>query len=389
VAGLGASLALLGHKFEDDASAGGGGAGANERVLTEGIGVSESEAAIRRQPVLATDNVGAHAALTPRYGVQLFEQLGVLLSQITNQHGHISASDALGLHEIFQFGYPVSLTSGVGIAPAQLAQQLIRIVEALQLTPTLVPIFIYHLGLSDSVSLFDTLDRFFTGEVIETIAIAPTQSAVALRRDTVTEGLGIAGSLTTNLVLRVVTTDAIHITPAQALKMLYKPILTEEIELSAVYLSPGGGVITWTMNTRTGAVTEYDNYAFNSFARIGDKYIGASESGLYELLGDDDAGADIVATIRSGFAQWSGTHMGSFKGMYLATRGEGDFILKVITADNKEYHYAVAAQDSRTTKITTGKGLRARYFAFELISTGQDFNLDTIEFIPLVADRRV
>jgi hypothetical protein len=143
------------------------------------------------------------------------------------------------------------------------------------------------------------------------------------------------------------------------------------------------------MNTRTGAVTEYDNYAFNSFARIGDKYIGASESGLYELLGDDDAGADIVATIRSGFAQWSGTHMGSFKGMYLATRGEGDFILKVITADNKEYHYAVAAQDSRTTKITTGKGLRARYFAFELISTGQDFNLDTIEFIPLVADRRV
>jgi hypothetical protein len=36
-----------------------------------------------------------------------------------------------------------------------------------------------------------------------------------------------------------------------------------------------------------------------------------------------------------------------------------------------------------------GKGLRSRYFAFELVSTGQDFDLDTLEFIPLVADRRV
>ena len=43
----------------------------------------------------------------------------------------------------------------------------------------------------------------------------------------------------------------------------------------------------------------------------------------------------------------------------------------------------------KTTKVNLGKGLRARYFAFELVSTGQDFDLDTLEFIPLVAQRRV
>jgi hypothetical protein len=36
-----------------------------------------------------------------------------------------------------------------------------------------------------------------------------------------------------------------------------------------------------------------------------------------------------------------------------------------------------------------GKGQRARYFAFELISAGQDFDLDTIEFVPIVVQRRV
>jgi hypothetical protein len=43
----------------------------------------------------------------------------------------------------------------------------------------------------------------------------------------------------------------------------------------------------------------------------------------------------------------------------------------------------------KTARINIGKGIRARYFAFELISTGQDFDLDSLEFIPLVAKRRV
>ena len=43
----------------------------------------------------------------------------------------------------------------------------------------------------------------------------------------------------------------------------------------------------------------------------------------------------------------------------------------------------------KTTKVNMGKGLRARYFAYELISTGQDFDLDSVEFVPLVAQRRV
>jgi hypothetical protein len=39
--------------------------------------------------------------------------------------------------------------------------------------------------------------------------------------------------------------------------------------------------------------------------------------------------------------------------------------------------------------VPLGKGLRARYFSFELISDGADFDMDAIEFIPLVSHRRV
>jgi hypothetical protein len=96
-----------------------------------------------------------------------------------------------------------------------------------------------------------------------------------------------------------------------------------------------------------------------------------------------------VAQIKSGFAQWAGTKLTGFKGAYLGVRGGGDYVLKLETGDGNTYIYAVSAKDMATTKITLGKGLRARYFAFELISTGQDFDLDTIEFVPLIAERRV
>jgi hypothetical protein len=143
------------------------------------------------------------------------------------------------------------------------------------------------------------------------------------------------------------------------------------------------------MNTRTASVTEYGNYDFNSFARIDNTYLGASSSGLYELLGDDDAGTDIIAQIKSGFAQWGGARFSGFKAAYLGVRGEGDFVLRLTTGEGQTYNYSVSTRDMRSTKVHMGKGLRARYFAFELISTGQDFDLESIEFVPLVAERRV
>ena len=44
---------------------------------------------------------------------------------------------------------------------------------------------------------------------------------------------------------------------------------------------------------------------------------------------------------------------------------------------------------SSTLPDDIGKGLSARYFAFELTTPGQDFDLDSVEFIPMMRDRRV
>src|SRR5690606_33481148 len=128
------------------------------------------------------------------------------------------------------------------------------------------------------------------------------------------------------------------------------------------YLAPNGSITTWAMNTRTGAVTEYGNYAFNSFANFGNVYLGASDQGVHELRGDTDDGEDIIARLRSGYLQFGGTHLSRLKAAYISARGEGDVYLKIITADGAEYVYTVPTREMRSTKVHMGKGQRARYF---------------------------
>ena len=69
--------------------------------------------------------------------------------------------------------------------------------------------------------------------------------------------------------------------------------------------------------------------------------------------------------------------------------GEDQAILKLETKDGATYTYQIDTRDGRSSKVHMGKGQRSRYFAWELTTVGQDFDLDTLEFGPVRVDRRV
>lgn len=87
--------------------------------------------------------------------------------------------------------------------------------------------------------------------------------------------------------------------------------------------------------------------------------------------------------------QFGSVQLSRLKAAYLGMRGAGEYVLRIETGDGSIYDYGVSARDMRTTKVHMGKGQQARYFAFELLGSGADFDLDSIEFVPLVKQRRV
>ena len=91
-----------------------------------------------------------------------------------------------------------------------------------------------------------------------------------------------------------------------------------------------------------------------------------------------------------GYLQLNEKKMFGIKSAYVAIRGGGRFYLKLISGDGREYIYELKAQPNlMTTKVKVGKGIRTTYMAYELITEGQDFDLDSIEFLPMTSGRRV
>lgn len=358
-------------------------------ALQEQIGVTYRIAALRSIPTTLTDEIDLTDVAATFYGVLVVDRI---LTSLSTSVGAIYSPvivDTTRVADLLRPGAPAALTDAIGVALDAQVQQALIVIDALNLQPVIAPLMLYGRTVAETIRLATSLGRFFGGELTEALGILPMLDVYGKRAGTLTEGIGMMLTVTPQWLLQVTVADTIGIDDASILNLLYDGTLADGLEITAGYIAPDGSFTTWAMNTRSGAVTEYSNYAFNSFAQIGDVYYGASDSGLYQLLGDDDAGTDIVAQIKSGFAQWAGSRFTMFKGIYLGVRGEGDWILKLETGDGNTYNYAVSTRNQRTTKVHLGKGLRARYWSFELISTGQDFDLDTIEFVPIVADRRV
>lgn len=282
----------------------------------------------------------------------------------------------------------VSLTQALTVADAAALQLYAQVIEALGIADAVSMPWRVDATVADQLEITANLARFLGARLQDVVALVESLNQKRRMSPTLTQDITITESLSRGLLLRVTAEDTLEITHADAIQMLFNPSLTDALEIVSAYLDPEG-ITTWTVNLSHGGVTEYTNYNFNSFAKMGNKYIGASDSGLYELNGADDDGDDIIARLKSGMLQFGKSNYSSFKGIYLGARGGGDWVLKLVTGDGKSYTYSVEARTMETTKVNVGKGLRARYFSYELISTGQDFDIDSIEFIPIVARRRV
>jgi len=339
--------------------------------LTAGMGASDGAAYLRRSLALAESSMTLSHALAA---------LGYYRPTI---------AELIGLFEDAKAGEPVTATDTVGVASAVSAAQAKAIIEALGLNDTLLANAITSLTVSEALRLLDSLYRFFSGDISETIALDPTVLPTKLAIASAAAGVGVNAAVNRTLVLRVTAPDGVEFEDSEVLKLFFRPTLQDYVEIAAAYISPDDVFTVWNVNASNGAVSQYDNYTFNSFARFGQMYLGADSEGLYELNGCNDEGSAIIARIKSGLAQLTESRFTMIRDAYLGMRGDGTFVLRIATGEGDVYDYAFDTENMKTVRVPLGKGMRTRYVSFELISTGSDFDLESVEFIPLMSNRRV
>jgi hypothetical protein len=148
---------------------------------------------------------------------------------------------------------------------------------------------------------------------------------------------------------------------------------------------------SWVVNYETDAHWRYENFEYNSFATFNGKTYGCKADGVYELSGDTDAGTAIDAKITTPVSDFDNSFKKRMLKAYLGVKSDGDMVLKVLAEGGNVYYYGVDNTRSSVggARVNIGRGLTSRYWQFELMnSEGSDFELDAIEFFPVITSRR-
>jgi hypothetical protein len=168
--------------------------------------------------------------------------------------------------------------------------------------------------------------------------------------------------------------------------------------MARIYLATGQSLSTLVgevvANTVTGAVTEYINYGFDSFAIIGGTHYAAGSDGIYELdVGGTDQAAPIAASFETGAISFKSEYLKRMESVYAAYRTTGDILVSVRTDEGKQYTYNMKYDHNpliKQRRVPIGKGLKGKYWQFKFENVGgASFGFDTFNLLAHETVRRI
>ena len=207
----------------------------------------------------------------------------------------------------------------------------------------------------------------------------------------IVDALSVDDIPTNSVKLVAIGIDDLGLADSSSYTSIFSSTLSEDIAF-IVTLNRAGVVYQGiTMNPETYSITEYDNYSFNSTTNFSGTYLLAGPSGLYKMEGSTDDGAYITSKIKTASIDFGTSNIKQVPKMYLGIDNDASLILRV-SVDGKyttSYQLDVDSNDLSTQIFNIGKGLKGRYWQFELSTKGSSmFNLDEIELFPIQWGRK-
>jgi len=257
----------------------------------------------------------------------------------------------------------VSIGFSEGMVPNE------TIFETLGLSAKVIPG--YALSLSETLGLNDAalIYQAFTNIIDET--------------------LGLDASLTDKFSFFVTNVDTLGLTDTVTTTQVFGVLVEEGIGFAVQLIINDTEYIGWVINSKNLAISKYLNYQFNSFASYKSKYYGANQGGVYDLSGDDDAGADIVTAIKTGLMNFGSEFQKRIPRAYIGIRNDNRVILKTVTNEDVERWYELTATHKGMSRdrFKLNKGVKSAYWQFELVTIGPA-QIETLTLMPILLTRR-
>lgn len=267
-----------------------------------------------------------------------------------------------------------TLTEGVSLSQTYQLIDSVAMAEGVSLTANQIDTVPLVIVVTDSVTMSDLSAGGSSYENVVSQTISMSESVIALR-----EALGVI-------------TDTVTFDGVQAMTQAMINSINDGFIIGIGAIISGEQYIGWVMNANTYAVSRYMQYPFNSFAESQGVQLGATEDGIYELTGDTDDGAQIDAAVLTGRDDFGDSVMKRMLKAYLGLSTDGRMYMTTIANENERRTYELNVNNTtvREAKIDLGRGVKSRYWQFEITNVaGSDFELEAVEWFPVMLTRRV
>lgn len=173
-------------------------------------------------------------------------------------------------------------------------------------------------------------------------------------------------------------------------------ISREMVVPGSVLVASGTAVVTATykgyaINTKTNAITEYDNHPFDFVVRFQGKYYGCNSSGMFLLEGADDSGSNISASAVLHPNDLGSRHQKRLTHVYLGSRQGATEQMTVSAApDEGTYRSALTTRQGRNRRAQLPRGVVGRYWSLKLENVnGGALDIDSIDVVTQVLRRKL
>lgn len=308
-------------------------------------------------------------------------------------------SDSYSLAEVTAAYWAVALTDGFGVNDTQAtaARVIELVVDELVVSGIATSTLHAYMLLAESFAMDDTFRIVFGEGVIDGMSFDDTVAHILRALQSMSDAFGVDDSYSSRVRISVLVGEDMSFDDTAATTARLNELITETFPVFVTLQIDGGTYSGFVMNTATKGVTEYSNYPFESYAKIGKRYYGAAQNGVYLLEGDTDDSTPIEAYVRTAMLQVASGKQARMPAAYLGYTSSGQLVMKVVTTSEAgtkaEWWYELVSQTAsapREGRIKVGKGLKSVYWQFALSNkNGADFSLDVLKLWPMPLDRRI
>lgn len=359
---------------------------------------NDAAVASARMRALATDAVGLADSTASQHLASVSGHILAVASSSSAGRFAVNAASGVSFQDSVAAAWAMLLADEGSVQDdaAAVVRKLVALAETLRALGSVQGKLTAQAAVAVAAVLEGRVSAGWSADAVDQAALADEVRNTMAAMLAVTDAAQASDAIAPTLRMMLLSSESVTVAddPAAALRALEE--LADGAVLYCTIRLGGTDYQGWVLNTDLRAVTEYRNVPFDSFAMLGGRTYAAGDSGIFELAGDTDNGSPIDAWFRPFLTDFGAAKMKRVSDIWIGTSAKG-LLVKVhtkdpatgnVTEDIYPVEYSHGAGNDKC-RVKVGRGLTSHWWTLTVANVaGADFAIDSIDWKPLILDRR-